>query len=263
MGGRWNTLSAFAMTCLYMFGPLAAALWVLKRGRNRGALRATLAVSFQWNRWFAVAWFLPFTLAGLMLCVSVLMPGVEFSGGMDSLSGRIARALPGSDISSIKGYLFWFSLLYAFFAGPTVNALLAFGEEAGWRGFLQNEWGGRGFWKCSLMTGLVWGLWHAPLILMGHNYPQHPVPGVFMMGGVCVLLSPVFSFVRIKSGSVVAAAIVHGTFNATAGLALMFVKGGSDLTVGATGLAGIIALVVLNLIIFLFDRFVSREPAMG
>src|SRR5690606_27639265 len=84
--------------------------------------------------------------------------------------------------------------------------------------------------------------------LQGHNYPQHPVAGVAMMTLFCLLLSPLFSYVRLKSGSVLAAALMHGTLNGTAGIALMLVQGGNDLTIGMTGVAGMIVLVLANLV---------------
>ena len=115
-------------------------------------------------------------------------------------------------------------------AGVSINAVAGFGEELGWRGFLQKELAFLGFWRSSLLIGVVWGLWHAPLILQGHNYPQHRIAGVFMMTILCVLLAPIFGYVRIKAHSVIAAAIIHGTFNATYGLAITLVRGGSDLT---------------------------------
>jgi|GEM_PF-6474532 len=54
---------------------------------------------------------------------------------------------------------------------------------------------------------------------------------LFMMIIFCLLLSPIFSYIRIKSRSVVAAAIMHGTLNATRGLSIMVVKGGGDLVI--------------------------------
>jgi hypothetical protein len=44
---------------------------------------------------------------------------------------------------------------------------------------------------------------------------------------------------------------MHGSFNALAGLAVMFVSGGNDLLIGSTGLAGLLALLLLNLLIWL------------
>jgi membrane protease YdiL (CAAX protease family) len=153
-------------------------------------------------------------------------------------------------------------LLLGLIAGITINAVAGFGEELGWRGFLQRELGFLGFWKSSVTIGAIWGVWHWPLILRGHNYPQHPVIGIFMMVVLCVLLAPIFSYVRLKAKSVIAAAIIHGSFNGTYGLALIVVKGGSDLTVGVVGLAGFVVLVIINLGIFIYDRFLAKEPVM-
>jgi len=97
-------------------------------------------------------------------------------------------------------------------------------------------------------------VWHAPLIIQGHNYPEHPVLGVFMMVLWCVLLAPPFPYVRLQTGSVIAVSVMPGTLNASAGVALMFLKGGNDLLVGVTGLSGMLALVVVNLGILVFDR---------
>jgi membrane protease YdiL (CAAX protease family) len=124
----------------------------------------------------------------------------------------------------------------------------------GWRGLLLRELEGLGFWWASAVIGLVWGFWHAPLIVLGHNYPEHPWAGVFMMTGMTVLLSPLLGYMTLKAGSVVAAAILHGTFNAMAGLAILVVTGGSDLIVGVTGLAGFIVLLLANIVLFVFDR---------
>lgn len=74
------------------------------------------------------------------------------------------------------------------------------------------------------------------------------------------MLSPIFSYIRLKSGSVVAAAILHGSLNGTFGLAVILIKGGDDLTVGVTGLAGFIALALANAGLLLFDRFWAKHP---
>jgi len=76
----------------------------------------------------------------------------------------------------------------------------------------------------------------------------------------CILLAPIFSYVRLKAKSVIAAAIFHGSFNATAGLAVMVVKGGNDLLIGVTGLAGFIVLIIANIGLFIYDKFLNKEP---
>ena len=131
----------------------------------------------------------------------------------------------------------------------------------GWRGYLLKQFKGKSFLGTAVIIGIVWGLWHAPLILMGHNYPQHPQWGVLLMVVVCILMSFIIQYFRIKSGSVIVAAIMHGTCNAVAGTTMFFVglDRFNDLLDGACGLAGMLAMLVVAAVIFLFDRYVTRE----
>jgi membrane protease YdiL (CAAX protease family) len=64
----------------------------------------------------------------------------------------------------------------------------------------------------------------------------------------------VLSWIRIRSGSVIAPSIVHGTINASAGLAVLYLRGGSDLTVGLTGVAGFVALAPVLVAVFCLQR---------
>jgi membrane protease YdiL (CAAX protease family) len=130
-------------------------------------------------------------------------------------------------------------LVQALGAGATVNAAAALGEETGWRGYLYERLAGLGFWRASLATGALWGAWHVPLILQGHNFPQHPRTGAFLMVAWCTLLGPLLHHLREKTGSTVAVAVAHGTLNASAGAVFLLVRGGTDLQVGVTGLTGV------------------------
>jgi membrane protease YdiL (CAAX protease family) len=111
----------------------------------------------------------------------------------------------------------------------------------------------------ALWTGIIWGLWHAPLILNGHNYPQHPVAGVFMMVVLCLLLTILLMYFRMKSNSVIVPAIMHGTLNAVAGITNLLITPFNDLLFGNQGLAGMIVLLIIDLCIFLYDRYISKE----
>ena len=144
-------------------------------------------------------------------------------------------------------------------AGPTINAVAAFGEELGWRGLLLKELKTIGFWRSSLVIGFLWGLWHLPVIVNGYNYPGHPVAGPIMMTLVTILLSPLIGYVRLRAESVFAAAVFHGTFNAAATLVL-FLSGGNVLLVGMTGLAGMLTLLLANAALWLHLR---RSTAPG
>ena len=81
---------------------------------------------------------------------------------------------------------------------------------------------------------------------MGHNYPQHPQIGVLMMVLLCILLTPFYLYITIKAKSVIAAAILHGTMNATSAISIIGISGGNDLNSGITGFPGYIVLCVLT-----------------
>ncbi len=76
------------------------------------------------------------------------------------------------------GLIVAIQIAISFTLGPLINTLLALGEELGWRGFLLPSLLPLGQWRAILMSGLIWGVWHAPAILQGHNYPSQPVLGV-------------------------------------------------------------------------------------
>ena len=146
------------------------------------------------------------------------------------------------------------TLAQSLIAGLTINAVAAFGEELGWRGLLQKELEKLNFWKASLLIGFIWGLWHAPIIVQGHNYPDHPIAGIGMMILWCMSMAPIIGFIRLKAQSVIAAAIFHGTINATYGLSIMYISGGNDLLVGFTGAAGIIAFTLFSIALYYYSR---------
>ncbi|HDR00299.1 MAG TPA: CPBP family intramembrane metalloprotease [candidate division WOR-3 bacterium] len=252
LGGRWNTPAAVPVGVVVMFTPLAATLIVQKLIRRR-PLRE-LGLSFRLNWWWLAAWLGPPAAAFATIGVSLLLPVVEYAPGMEGMFERFATMMSPEQMAAMKDSIpnlpahpIWLTLGQALVAGLTVNALAGFGEEVGWRGFLYRGLAPLGFWRSSLLTGFIWGIWHAPLILQGHNYPDHPVAGVAMMTAWCVLLGPPFAFIRARTGSVIAASVFHGVLNASAGIALMVVRGGSDLIVGLTGLAGFIVLAAVNL----------------
>ena len=111
----------------------------------------------------------------------------------------------------------------------------------------------------ALWIGIIWGFWHAPIILNGHNYPQHPVAGVFMMVAFCLLFTPMLMYFRQKSGSVIVPAIMHGTFNAVVGISAVVVTPANDLLYGGPGLAGFIVLLMMDVCLYLYDRYFSKE----
>ena len=243
-----TVLKGFLFTLGSMLIPLLAVVFtqlIFKEPVFKG-----LGISFRFNRWWWIGWLLMPVIALAVLGVSLLMPGVHWTTESEAVQAAMQQ-VPG-DVGPWG--VIGISLLSGLFTGATLNAVFAFGEEVAWRGFLVKEFKGMGFLKMSLLIGLIWGFWHSPLILNGHNYPDHPVAGVFMMVLMCLALTPILVYFRKKSGSVIVPAIMHGTFNAVIGISNMFVAPQNDLLVGGPGLAGFIVLLLVDLAIWLFDR---------
>ena len=255
-GLEWGTPFSLVFAIIYMFFPLLCTIIVQKFIYKQPVMK-TYGVNTNINKWLLVAWGLPVLITFATIGGSLLLPGVSYSSEMVGLTEYLGDFVTEDMMGEVPFspvVMFWLMLLQGIIAGPTINAIAAFGEELGWRGFLLKETASAGFWKSAIFIGFIWGIWHAPLILMGHNYPGFEIAGVFMMTMWCILLSPMFSYITIKANSVIAAAILHGSLNAVAGLAIMPLTGSTPLLTGVMGLAGFLVLAIINLIIFFFGR---------
>ncbi|UNK69896.1 CPBP family intramembrane glutamic endopeptidase [Microbacterium sp. H1-D42] len=140
------------------------------------------------------------------------------------------------------------------FAAATINAVAAFGEEVGWRGFLVPALRRYGTWPALLISGAIWGLWHAPIILLGYNFGRTDLTGVLLMTAGCIVWGVLLGLLRLRSGSMWPAVFAHGALNATAGLPIVFSAAGATmdpalaLALGASGwIVGGLVIVVLLL----------------
>ncbi|RCW45284.1 CAAX prenyl protease-like protein [Halopolyspora algeriensis] len=152
-----------------------------------------------------------------------------------------------------------------------LNVIPAFGEEWGWRGYLTRALLPLGQPGAFLVTGVLWGLWHAPLLVLGYNYPTVPVVvSFFMMICFCTLVGTLLGWLRLASHSVWPAVIGHGFLNASATLPVVFSAPGqpvANASVGLLGWSGWIVLVLLILVLIALHRLpvpnpVPREPGL-
>jgi uncharacterized protein len=261
-GGRVNSGAFTAMAVLSMFVPATAAL-ITQKLIWKEPLR-DLGLRVPRLPWLAVAWLLPVALVIVALALSLFVPGVSLATGLDDFIANLAGILPPQEVAKVQtklertilakpGVLLLLSLAQVLMAGPTINAVAAFGEEVGWRGLLLNELKPIGFWRSSFLIGFLWGLWHLPVIVNGYNYPGHPVAGPIMMTLLTILLSPLLGYVRLRAESVLAAEVFHGTLNAAATM-VIFLKGGNVLVTGITGVIGMVTLLLANGVLWLHLR---------
>jgi CAAX protease family protein len=108
----------------------------------------------------------------------------------------------------------WFVYLMLLLSAVPVT-LLTFGEEYGWRGYLLPRLLPLGEIRATLLLGMIWALWHLPLIVAGLNYPGVNVwlaILAFLFATVTVSFAYTWFYVA-SSGSVLIAAVLHASFN--------------------------------------------------
>lgn len=146
-----------------------------------------------------------------------------------------------------------------------INLVPALGEELGWRGWLLPRLMPLGTVPALLITGVIWGVWHAPLILLGYNYPDAPGwLGVAAMVGTCTVVGALFGWLRLRSGSVWPAALAHAAFNGAAGTSLLFARTGEQIdTTRATilGWSGWIVPLAVVVLLVTTGRFTDARSS--
>jgi uncharacterized protein len=100
-------------------------------------------------------------------------------------------------------------------AGLVLSCASALGEEIGWRGFLSPRLSARfGFLRGNLLTGLLWSLWHWP-VLFWMNF-DNATPRPFAMACFTtslVAMSVVYGWFRERTGSLWTAVLLHASHN--------------------------------------------------
>lgn len=243
-----------------MTGPAIAALvcaFAFEKGRRVEAL----GLRFKPNWWWLFAYLIAIALAVVSVGLTALLSDRTLGDLEANL--LLAARQAGQDTSQIPANLPLVPLVLfqALVIGALINSfLLTVTEELGWRGYLHDLWRPSGFWRGSLATGVIWGIWHAPAIyLFGHNYPDDRLLGVGIFTAFCTLLSPIMTLVRDRAGSVWAAGILHGVINAIAGLTILSLSRAEFPWNGLLGIGGYGALALGVAIVFVLQRG-ARAP---
>lgn len=151
--------------------------------------------------------------------------------------------------------------------GPIINFFTCFGEEWAWRGYMVPKMAeNMKTIPMLLVSGVIWGLWHAPLTIVGHNYGMgymgYPFTGILAMCLFCTVIGVFMSYITLKTKSCIPAVLAHGAINAFASIGMYFTFDGGNPFVGPapTGIIGMIAFIVLD--IFLVKALMKMENAV-
>ncbi len=239
---------------LYYF---AIAMWVpglvaifIRRAQG---VKVQPSLSLVWvsNRYVWIAAITPFALVTVISALNVVLTPATFELNEFYVNAfNEIGVAPEFHLLVLVGQ----TLVNGFLAGITINTFFALGEEIGWRGFLQKELGHLGLWKSGLLIGAIWGLWHAPLVIQGYNFEQHPLIGVVMMTVACAPLGLIMSYFVQRSGTIMSAGFFHGVFNAVAGLTLALVDDFVDYLHNPFGVTAILTYSALALLLYAIEK---------
>lgn len=255
-------VSIFAqlLIAVIMFFPAIGVL-LTRLITKEGFKNAWLHPHFKGNiKIYLLAYFGP----GILILLGAVVYFLIFPSQFDANCGYLQLTLEaaGTNAAAIPiplSFLMAVQALQALFLGPILNFITCFGEEWGWRGYLLPKMTGKlPAIPMLLVNGIIWGLYHAPITAIGHNYgvgyPGFPFTGIAAMCGFCIVQGIFLSFLVMKTKSCIPAVLAHGAINGMGAIGMYFTTDGGNPFIGPapTGIVGGIPFIIVAILICVF-----------
>lgn len=226
---------------------------------KEGFKNSYLKINLKGNiKYYVLSVVVPLIYVIATMCISFMTYSKEFT---------LSEMVDFSNIPiTIGGTLLSLSAIFYFF-------IPFFGEEFGWRAYLTPK-------LTELMpepvavfvSGIIWGLWHAPLTCVGHNfgvdYPFFPFLGILMMCIMCVCMSSFLTLLTKRTGSVFPAALAHGANNQLTGVIISFLateefleRFSSEQNIVVIEILPIVIVGIISYIILIMDYMKKKKEA--
>jgi membrane protease YdiL (CAAX protease family) len=242
-----------------MWGPaLGNLLTRLLTREGFGDLGLAPGIKKNWQTWI-ISWLAP----GIFIILGAGLFFLLFPRYFDSTfqTIRLQIAFSGQDPSAVDiPQLLLVQALLAVGIAPLVNGIATFGEEFGWRAYLLPKLGSLGVKKALLLSSIIWGVWHWPVIAMGYNYGSDyfgaPWLGLLMMVWTTLGFGVFMGWLTLRGRSVWPAVIAHGAINGIAAISTLVTKGDPSTLLGPTpiGLIASLPFVAASLWVLLSPR---------
>ncbi|MCL4504899.1 MAG: CPBP family intramembrane metalloprotease [Chloroflexi bacterium] len=264
-GGLSNNPLALPLESVVVMGAPAVAHVLTRLVTREGWSDVYLRPRFRqgWRYW-VILWVSPalLTIAGAAIFYVVFPeyfdPNLERTRQLLTTSLQ-AAGQPATAAASINPWMIVIAqTIQAILIAPLVNGLFTFGEEFGWRAYLQPKLMPLGGRAAMVVMGIIWGVWHWPLIAMGHNYgvgyAGGPWLGMLAMLWFTLAVGTLLGWATLRSGSVWPAVIGHAAVNGIAALSVLMTQGQPSPLLGPVpvGLIGSVGFAVVALLIFLY-----------
>jgi membrane protease YdiL (CAAX protease family) len=241
------------------FAPAAAAIVVRKWVTREGFADAALGIQLRTWPYLLVAWVYPLAVVGAV----VLLAGwLGFGWPNGSLAVALRPLLPeGAEVPDLPVVVVVPQLmLTAILVIP-----LLWGEEFGWRGYLQPRLFPGQPLAAAAATGIIWGVWHYPVLVMGYNFPEHRAAGLLVFPVSTMFVSVIFGWLLSRSRSVWAPSLAHASLNAVGGTLTVFLypDPGQWIFTGVLGVLGWVPLAAICIVLYSVGCRPARPTAEG
>lgn len=261
-GGYQNQYTTVAlMICMMM--PLVSVVITTLITKNRFK-DVWIKPNFKGNlKHYLIAWLAPVVIivfgAGLYFLIFPAQFDPQMTTFIDSTKNQMTTLGQTPPSTEELRSLIIVQLIASIFIAPIVNFITCLGEELGWRGYLLPE-------LCKeykpakaiIISSIIWGIWHAPMVAMGHNYGLGylgaPWTGILSMIVFCIATGALLSYVTLKTKSSIPATIGHSMINGFSALGIMFSSSTNmnpfigPMPVGIVGGIGFIIVAIICLI---------------
>jgi uncharacterized protein len=242
---------AFVINILKVYIPFVVAAIIAKIYKEKISL--ALGISFKWNNYFIVGYVFAILIALGSMGITLLYPSVSFGSVMFETSKL------------------WMVFVALIIIAPTLGALIALGEESGWRGFLVKELDIMSFWKKAIVIGIIWGIYILPIsnsfnqsvMVSSNDLSSHVFYNIMLIFLFAFFASPLCLYMRLKGQGVIASSIFIATlasFRSFAGMSLN--TSGEVISNMTLSTAMIVSLVVANIIMVAFDKYIAKEKVI-
>ena len=265
MGYPYSSIAFFVcLFCVMLMPALSSILTrlVTKEGFKDLMLRPKFRGHL---RYYLAGWLLP----GVLILAAAALYFAVFPRTFDSSLSVLKMVFIKQLATRSIGTIILMQMALGWLAAPFINFIPALGEELGWRGYMLPKLCALlGTKKAIPVSGIIWGLWHAPMIAAGHNYGTGywgwPVTGILAMVVFSMAYGSFLAWLTLRSGSALPAALAHGGLNGFASIGVYFCRGGAySPFVGpvATGIVGGAPVLVAGYLFWRRSRSLSFAPA--
>jgi membrane protease YdiL (CAAX protease family) len=252
------TLAVILMATAYMWAPALGNILtrlVTREGWKEVGLRPHFKQG--WRYWL-IGWVLPGFLTLFGAALFFLLFPQYFDASLSPMTKMMGSAAVPAALTP------WTLAIIQFFQAillsPILNSIATFGEEFGWRAYLQPKLMPLGGRKAMLWIGLIWGIWHWPIIFMGYeygfDYPGYPWAGPLLFILITFAFGTFLGWLVLRAKSVWPAVIGHASINGIALIAILATVGDPNRLLGPlpVGLIGFAGYALLTVLLFVSSR---------